>query len=146
MKLAPSYVQDKLQRDKEEAFQLEMLRDFNRLPEPGLMRVRVFSRFRDATKYQLWISYPPTDDNEVDDGRDNEELTHIQGYYCTCKSGVRKSLKYWICECLPVAVICISGDNHCLLIRAIGVPINQSKSSLQYVGSCSIVAILFRID
>lgn len=56
IKLAPFYVQDKLQRDEEEKFQLEMLRDVNRLPHPELLRVRVFSRFRNAAKYQLWIS------------------------------------------------------------------------------------------
>ncbi|EZA56076.1 hypothetical protein X777_03921 [Ooceraea biroi] len=89
IKLAASYVQDKLQRDEEEEFQLEMLRDVNRLPQPGLMRVRIFSRFRNATKYQLWISYRPTGDNEVDDGMDNDEHTPIQCYYCTCKSGAR---------------------------------------------------------
>ncbi|XP_029173786.1 uncharacterized protein LOC114942563 [Nylanderia fulva] len=89
IKLAPSYVQDKLQRDEEEEFQLEMLRDVNRLPQPGLMRIRVFSRFRNAMKYQLWISYQPTNDDEVDDGMDNHERTPIQGYYCTCKSGAR---------------------------------------------------------
>ncbi|RLU23819.1 hypothetical protein DMN91_004027 [Ooceraea biroi] len=83
IKLAASYVKDKLQRDEEEEFQLEMLRDVNRLPQLGLMRVRIFSRFRNATKYQLWISYRPTDDNEVDDGMDNDEHTPIQGYYCT---------------------------------------------------------------
>lgn len=43
IKLAPSYVQDKLQRDDNDEFQVEMLRNGNRLPERGFLRVRVFS-------------------------------------------------------------------------------------------------------
>lgn len=62
VQLASSYVQDKLKRAAQEAFQLEMLRDQNRLPQPGLIRVLVFSRFRNATKHHLWISYIPTDE------------------------------------------------------------------------------------
>lgn len=89
IKLASSYIQDKLQRDEEEEFQVEMLRDINRLPQPGLMRVRLFSRFCNTQKYQLWISYRSTNDNEIDDGIDNDERNPIQGYYCTCKSGAR---------------------------------------------------------
>jgi hypothetical protein len=65
--LAPSYIQDKLQREESEEFQIEMLRDVQRIPQPGLIRVRVYSRFRNAAKYQLWISYRPTDDHDMDD-------------------------------------------------------------------------------
>ncbi|KYQ53566.1 hypothetical protein ALC60_00093, partial [Trachymyrmex zeteki] len=92
IKLAPSYIQDNVQRNNDEQFQIDMLRDANRLPQPGLLRVRVYSRFRNATKYQLWISYKSIDDNEIDDGMDeniDEELSPILGYYCTCKSGTR---------------------------------------------------------
>ncbi|KYN50167.1 hypothetical protein ALC62_01022 [Cyphomyrmex costatus] len=90
VKLAPSYVQDKLQREAEDELQVEMLRDQNRLPQPGFIRVRVFSRFRNSTRYQLWISYIPTDEqNEtMEDGEDENE-NPIQGYYCSCKSGAR---------------------------------------------------------
>lgn len=80
IKLAPSYVQDKLQREENDEFQVELLRDQNRLPEPGFLRVRLYSRFRNRTRYQLWISYlpnAPVDNNP------------IRGYYCTCKSGAR---------------------------------------------------------
>ena len=35
--LAPSYIQDKLQRDPDEEFQFEMLRGENNLPERGLI-------------------------------------------------------------------------------------------------------------
>ncbi|KYN09817.1 hypothetical protein ALC57_18070 [Trachymyrmex cornetzi] len=84
IKLAPSYIQDKSQRDDDEEFQLEMLRDNDRLPAPGLMRVRVYSRFRNTTKYQLWISYRPIDEDE-----EYDEFIPINGYYCTCKSGAR---------------------------------------------------------
>ncbi|KMQ97459.1 hypothetical protein RF55_2196 [Lasius niger] len=58
--LAPSYVQDKLQREGQEEFHVEMMRNIQRLPQPGLMR-------------------EPAD--VVD------EL--VQGYYCTCKSDAR---------------------------------------------------------
>lgn len=86
--LAPSYIQDKLQRENQEELQIEMLRDVDAMPEPGFMRVRIFSRFRNATKYQLWIAYQPHDaENEVVDIHGEEEV--ILGYYCTCKSGTR---------------------------------------------------------
>lgn len=78
IKLAPGYVQDKMEREGDEEFQIEMLRDAYRLPEPGLLRVRVYSRFRNATKYQLWIGYAP--DNIIEP---------IREFYCTCKSGSR---------------------------------------------------------
>lgn len=55
IKLAPPYVQNKLQRNGEEVFQVELLRDGNRSPQAGLLRVRIFSRFRIAT-CQLWIA------------------------------------------------------------------------------------------
>ncbi|KYN19756.1 hypothetical protein ALC57_07909 [Trachymyrmex cornetzi] len=95
LELSPSYIQDKLQRDQLEEFQVEMLRNQNRLSEPGLMRVRVFSRFRNATKHQLWISYRPIGDGEVDENDGIEVYNRleddppIQGYYCTCRSGAR---------------------------------------------------------
>lgn len=87
IQLAPSYIQDKLQKEEAEEFQVEMLRDADRIPRPEFMRVRVYSRFRNATKYQLWIAYMPNNDDEVDDGMDNDEVNPVQGYYCTCKSG-----------------------------------------------------------
>lgn len=77
IRLASSYVQDKSQREEEEEFQLEMLRVVDRLPHPGLLRVRLFSRFRNAAKYQLWISYRLIHDNEMDDGMQNNELIPI---------------------------------------------------------------------
>ena len=82
-------MQDKLQRDGEEEFQLHMLRDNDRLLEPGLIWARVFSRFRNATKHQLWISYQPTNNNEIDNENENDEPLRIQSYYCTCQSGAR---------------------------------------------------------
>lgn len=77
--LARSYIQDKMQRDAQEEFQLDSLFD-----EPGFIRVRVFSRFRNATKHQIFIAYDMRDEDDVDDGREA-----ILGYYCTCKSGTR---------------------------------------------------------
>lgn len=84
--LAPAYVQDKLQREDSERFEYDELGN-----EPGLIRVRIYSRFRNATKYQLWIAYHIDDDviqqaNEQDLVEDNEP---ILGYYCTCKTGAR---------------------------------------------------------
>lgn len=59
IRLAPSYVQDKLQREESEEFQIDVLRDKERIPQLSLLRVRLYSRFRNAIKYQLWISYLP---------------------------------------------------------------------------------------
>ena len=89
VKLAPSYVQVKLQRDDEE-FHIEMLRGDNGVPQPGFIKIRVFFRFRNASKYQLWITYRPNGEDDMDYGMaDDEELTPIEGYYCTCRSGAR---------------------------------------------------------
>ena len=79
VRLARSYVQDKMQRDDTEEFQLDSLLD-----EPGLIRVRVFSRFRNATKHQIFIAYNILESDGVDD-----DTEPILGYYCTCKSGAR---------------------------------------------------------
>lgn len=86
--LAPGYIQDKLQREEQEELQLEVLRHVQMIPEPGLIRVRVFSRFRNATKHQLWIAYVPIEDMEHD-AQDENNPDPIQGYYCTCQSGAR---------------------------------------------------------
>ncbi|CAH1106001.1 unnamed protein product [Psylliodes chrysocephalus] len=89
--LAPSYVQDKLQRDADEKFQFEMLRGENNLPERGLLRVRVYSRFRNATKHQLCITVKPNDEIEgnEEDYEFNRNEEPIFGYYCTCPSDAR---------------------------------------------------------
>lgn len=82
--LSRSYVQDKLRREGNEEFQLEKIRNRQniRIPVNGLLRVRVFSRYRRGTKYQLWVAFKPTDENEPDH-------PPILGYYCTCKCGAR---------------------------------------------------------
>ena len=73
IKLAPSYVQDSiLQNPERNEFQLNTL-----VNEPSLLHLRIFSRFRNATRYQLWISF------------ENNLENPISGYYCTCKSGAR---------------------------------------------------------
>lgn len=84
--LSPSYVQDKLRREANEEFQLKVFRDpqNDAIPRNGLLRVRIFSIFRNATKYQLWIAFKPTDENE---GEDDD--SPVLGHYCTCKSGAR---------------------------------------------------------
>ena len=84
IQIVPSYIQDKLQRENEEGelFQLDTYRD-----NLGIIRVRIFSRFHNATKHQLWIAYIGPEDAE------NEEIVEAEnpvlGYYFTCKSGAR---------------------------------------------------------
>ena len=78
IELAPSYIQDKFQREENDEFQEEMLRDENRIPEPGFLGTRICSRFQNAARYQLWIEYVPN--ANVDNER-------IRGYCCTCKAG-----------------------------------------------------------
>jgi len=56
--LSSSYIQDKLVRDNDEKLQLE-----NHINEPGFLRVHVYSRFRNATKHQLFIAYRFDDEN-----------------------------------------------------------------------------------
>lgn len=86
VQLAKSYIKDKLQREQDEVFQIEVVNrhNCNDIPERGIIRVRLYSRCRNATNYQLWIAYVSTDENEPNN---NEEP--IQGYYCTCKTGAR---------------------------------------------------------
>lgn len=80
--LAPSYVQDKIVRDNDEEFQVDEL-----INEQGFLRVRVFSRFRNSTKHQIFIAYNNENENGAYDADDLHEL--IAGYYCTCQSGAR---------------------------------------------------------
>lgn len=75
IKLAPSYVQNKTEQNE------GLLLD-QRSYEPGFIRLRVQSRFRRSTSYQVFISYRMQQEIEED-----EEI--IKGYYCTCKSGAR---------------------------------------------------------
>lgn len=84
--LAPSYIQYKLQRDgdNDDEFQLDMLRNEDRIPIPDLMRARVYSRHRGLTKYQLWISYKPAPEDNDNEPDDIQPL--INGHYCLCKS------------------------------------------------------------
>lgn len=78
--LAPSYIQDKLQREGTEVFEFDELQN-----EEGLIRVRIGSRFRNNTIHQLWVSFQVRNENECE----NEDYNPIQSYYCTCKSGAR---------------------------------------------------------
>ena len=73
--LAPGYIQDKLQREANDVLQF----DQNRF-DPNLIRVRVCSRFSNAGRYQLYITY---------NNQENNHGPSITGYYCTCKSGAR---------------------------------------------------------
>ena len=73
--LAPSYIQDKLRRDETEILEVDENEN-----EAGFLRFRIFSRFRNATRYQLWIKYRQIGELEEEP---------IKGYYCTCKTGAR---------------------------------------------------------
>ena len=87
LKLTPAYIQDNLQREQAKQFQMDKLLD-----EHGLIRVRMYSRFRNITKYQLWIAYIEEDFNwqENEDFADEEPNESILGYWCTCKTGAGK--------------------------------------------------------
>ena len=79
--LASSYVRDKIVRDNDKQFQLDV-----NINEPGFLRVRLYARFRNATRHQVFISYTVLDGNNEND--ENEE-NPIIGYYCTCQTGAR---------------------------------------------------------
>ena len=81
IELAPSYVQDKFEHESSDVFELDLNRDI-----PGFIRIRIYSRFRNATRYQLWICFRA--DLEENDRMDDEGEV-ILGYYCTCKAGAR---------------------------------------------------------
>lgn len=78
LELASSYIQDYLNREHD-IFQVD-----RHAIDPGFVRFRLHSRFRNAVVHHQWIAYIPSDD---DDNDDNENP--IIGYYCTCKSGAR---------------------------------------------------------
>lgn len=83
--LAPSYVQDKILHEEDEEFQLD-----ENINDEGFLRIRVKSRFRNATKHQVFISYRIIHDgnnNENDEEGAAEDV--ISGYYCTCQCGAR---------------------------------------------------------
>lgn len=84
VQLAPSYIQDKLQHEDNDVFEFDEL-----IEERGLLRVRVYSRFSNATRHQLWIAYNQhgLDRNDRDNQGNNEPP--ILSYYCTCKAGAR---------------------------------------------------------
>jgi len=78
IKLSRSYIQNKLQREGTEIFELDEFRD-----EPDLIRVRIYSCFRNNnTKYQLWVQFQLPECNDK-----TEEP--IRDYYCIYKTGVR---------------------------------------------------------
>lgn len=79
LSLSPSYIQDRLSRESTEVFELEMMRDVDRSPIPGLIRVRSYSRFRNATRN----ADDEIENNEAADGNG------INEYYCTCIAGAR---------------------------------------------------------
>ncbi|KAL3274750.1 hypothetical protein HHI36_019537 [Cryptolaemus montrouzieri] len=74
--LAPSYLLDKLDHDGTEVFEFDSNREV-----PDHLRIRVYSRFRNVTKYQLWMSFVPNRKDNMD------EESPISGHYCTCKFG-----------------------------------------------------------
>lgn len=69
LKLAPSYIQDARQHEQGNNFQIDTT-----IAIGNVIRLRLWSRFRNAVKYQIWIQY------------DDDTIT---GHYCTCKVGAR---------------------------------------------------------
>lgn len=85
LKLSASYIQDKLDHESTDIFQVDRNRE-----EPGLLRFRIYSRFRNSTRYQLWICFQIDDDDEQCDEANNGNFNGpILGYYCQCKAGAR---------------------------------------------------------
>ncbi|KAJ8673315.1 hypothetical protein QAD02_004577 [Eretmocerus hayati] len=80
VRLAPSYVQDKVHRDNNEEYQVD-----EHINEQGFIRIRVYSRFRNATIHQTFIRYRSTDENVAD----AELEDPLAGYYCTCQAGAK---------------------------------------------------------
>ena len=67
--LARSYVQDKILHDEDEEFQLN-----ENINDPGFIRIRVKSRFRNSTKHQVFITYINIiDRNNNGNGEQNAE-------------------------------------------------------------------------
>lgn len=81
VKLSPSYIQDKLIRDNDEQFQFDQ-----NINEPGFLRIRIYSRFRNATRHQTFIAYAVHDDSDEDEEYVDDPII---GYYCTCQCGAR---------------------------------------------------------
>lgn len=82
--MAPSYIQDKVTRDDTEILELDSHRF-----QANLLRLRVYSRHRNRTTYQLWIRYRNNNHPTNEDGIIDEEP--ILGYYCTCKKWENRS-------------------------------------------------------
>lgn len=79
--LAPSYIQDNFEIEGASVFEVD-----ERNEEPGFLRCRISSRYRNAVKHQLWIMYIPVNcDQNVEDNIPER----ISAYYCTCKCGSR---------------------------------------------------------
>ncbi|OXU19449.1 hypothetical protein TSAR_011578 [Trichomalopsis sarcophagae] len=82
LELAPSYVQDKFEHESSDVFELDVNRDV-----PGFLRIRIYSRFKNATRYQLWVCFRVDIENDQMDDEGEDQI--ILGYYCTCKAGAR---------------------------------------------------------
>jgi len=80
IKLAPGYVQDRIERDRD--FGFEVMRF-----EPGLLRARLYSRHTQRSKYQLWISF--REEFRVEEALPLPLEEPITGWYCQCKQGAR---------------------------------------------------------
>jgi len=78
--LPPSYIQDNMHHGGDSVFEYNA-----NVPEPGVIHMQIFSRFRNATRYQLWISFRLPDDNDEQDDDEGPLLS----YYCQCPAGSR---------------------------------------------------------
>lgn len=82
--LAPSYIHDRLGRERRAEFTFQ-----TQLFEPGLIRARLYSRFTNATHHTLYISFHEYFGGIGEAERIRPDVDPILGYYCTCKSGAR---------------------------------------------------------
>jgi len=96
--LSPSYVQDTLLRSDEsiDRENNNVIQVDTSTEENGFIRIRIFSRYRNAQKHQLWIAY-----DEEYLGDDEENGHPLLGHYCTCKSGART-----VGACAHVTAVC----------------------------------------
>ena len=79
--LSPSYIQNTVLRNDEEDEEQALEINLNVI-ELGLLRCRLYFRFRNAVRHQLYKHFN-VDFNE------NHEGNAIIGHYCTCYNGAR---------------------------------------------------------
>ena len=75
VKISPGYIQDTTSRNPNHEFIFQ-----TKIEYPGLLRARLYSRFRQEAKHYIFVQYNENVLNDEDP---------ITGTYCTCKVGAR---------------------------------------------------------